>query len=367
LKVAVLTSSRADYGIYLPLLKRLKADSFFDLNIIAFGTHLSELHGKTKQEIVQDGFDIAMEVDTMPAGDSPAAISAAIGKTVQSFSGIWSSQVFDLVIALGDRYEMFAACVAAVPFSLPIAHLHGGETTLGAIDNVFRNSITQMANWHFTAAEPYANRSAELRGSDEHVYNVGALSIDNLVALPLLTIDEFHRKFEIDLSVPTILITFHPETVNFSSNKQYIDELIAALDETSGYQFVITMPNADTMGASIREALHAFVARTGHATAVESFGAIGYLSCMKYASMMLGNSSSGFIEAAFFPKYVINLGNRQSGRIVTDNIINCEIEKGAIVKAIQAYKNWHPGAGASIYGNGTAAAQIVNILKSSVN
>lgn len=367
MKIALLTSSRADYGIYIPLLKASKADAFFDLHIIAFGTHLSEEHGSTIDLIVKDGFEISCTVDTMPVGNSPADIAAAMSKTMINFSKIWAEVNYDMIIALGDRYEMFAACAASVPFSIPIAHIHGGETTLGAIDDCFRNSITQMATLHFTAAEPYKQRVCELKGSSENVYNVGALSIDNLRSMTLMGIDEFKIKFGIDLETPGILITFHPETVVFEKNREFIKELIAALDEISGYQFIITMPNADTMGNVIREALDEFVSRTRHAVSVASFGALGYLSCMKHCKMMLGNTSSGFIEASFFPKYVINLGERQTGRIMTNNIINCPINKEYILEAVNAYSAWHPGEFENIYGDGSAAQQIINIIKSSVH
>ena len=363
MKIALLTSSRADYGIYLPLLKALKQDPFFQLQIIAFGTHLSPMYGETVNRIAEDGFEISFKVDTMPDGDSPESISRAMGKTMIGFSEIWEKNSFDLIIALGDRFEMFAACASSVPFGIPIAHIHGGETTLGAIDDTFRHSITQMATYHFTSTGIYKERVIALKGSDKYVYNVGALSIDNLKSMPLLSIEQFKKEWGIDLSLPSILITFHPETVDYHNNEEYVEELVAALEEIKDYQFILAMPNADTMGNMIRERLNRFISSHSNAIGVESFGALVYLSCMKHCTMMLGNTSSGFIEAGFFPKYVINIGERQLGRIVTSNIYNCPIRRDAIVEAVEKFAERKPTEKISIYGEGTTAQQIVTILK----
>jgi len=359
----LLTSSRADYGIYLPLLNKLKQDSFFDLHIIAFGTHLSAQYGETVNRITEDGFDVSCRVDTMPDGDSPEAIAHAMGKTMIAFSDIWQKKSFDLIIALGDRFEMFAACAASIPFGIPIAHIHGGETTLGSIDDIFRHSITQMATYHFTAAEKYKERVIALKGSDKNVYNVGALSIDNLKSMKLLSIPEIKELLAIDLSVPSILITFHPETVDYHKNEMYVEELIEALKEIQGYQYVFAMPNADTTGNMIRQRLNKFILSNNNSIGVESFGALVYLSCMKHCTMMLGNTSSGFIEAAFFPKYVINIGERQLGRIVTSNIYNCPIERKKIVSAVAGFASRKSAEHIDIYGSGTAAQQMVTALK----
>lgn len=342
----------------------LKQDPYFQLDIIAFGTHLSEQYGQTVNRITDDGFEVAFRVDTMPDGDSPAAIARAMGQTMQAFSAIWERNSFDLIIALGDRFEMFAACASSVPFGIPIAHIHGGETTKGSIDDAFRHSITQMATLHFTAAELYRERVAELKGTSAHVYNVGALSIDNLKSMDLLSIEACREQFGIDLSIPSILITFHPETIDYQKNEAYVDELVKALEQVKDYQLILAMPNADTMGNMIRRRLNEFIAGNHNATGFESLGAIAYLSCMKHCTMMLGNTSSGFIEAAFFPKYVINIGERQRGRIITYNIHNCPIERNAIIEAIAGFSHFSGGSEITIYGNGTAAQQIVSILKS---
>jgi len=363
MKIGVLTSSRADYGIYYPLLKALKEDPYFDLEIIAFGTHLSPPHGYTLSSIEKDGFEVKHQIPTVPAGDSPLDIALSIGETIEKFSKLWSTNSFDLVLALGDRYEMFAAVSATTPFNIKVAHISGGETTLGAIDNVYRHAITLMSVYHFVSTEVYKKRVIDITGSEEHVYNVGALSIDNLKNMKLLSIEEFYEKFNIDLSKPTILITFHPETVSYEKNEVYIEEVIKALEKCSEYQLVITMPNTDTMGNMIRSKLRAFISSSENAIEVESFGALGYLSCMKHCAFMLGNTSSGFVEASFFPKYVINLGDRQKGRLLTPNILNVPVKHEAIEQAIKQVELSKPLENLQVYGTGNASGQIVNILK----
>ncbi len=362
-RIGILTSSRADYGIYYPLLKKLQSDSFFSLAIIAFGTHLSSKFGYTVNTIIQDGFPVAHQLDTMPSDDKPEGISKGMGKTITAFSSLWAEEQFDVVLCLGDRYEMFAACASSVPYNVRLAHLHGGEETLGAIDDCFRHSITHMASIHFTSAEPYRKRVVALKGSDKNVFNTGSLSIDNLHNLELLTLEQFKKEFSIDLSIPSILVTFHPETVSFEKNEWYVNELIAAMEKLGGYQFIITMPNADTMGNLIRGKLEEFIKKSENAVGVESFGTLGYLSCMKHCSLMLGNTSSGYIEASYFPKYVVDLGTRQQGRIVAKNIRKCVIEKNAIVNAVNAYKTVQLPPKINIYGNGTSSDYIIKILK----
>lgn len=363
MKVGILTSSRADFGVYLSLLKKMQSDPFFELEIIAFGTHLSKRYGYTVDQISEEGFSINYMLETTPENDTPMDITRSIGNTIEIFSDFWKSNQFDLVFALGDRYEMFAAVTATVPFNIKVAHLHGGETTLGAIDNVFRHSITLMSTLHFASTEKYKSRIIEINGSAKGVYNVGALSMDNLNNMKLLSIEEFKSKYNIDLSIPTILFTFHPETVSFEKNADYISEIIAALESIKDFQIVITMPNADTMGNMIRKELNKFISKTDYAIGVENFGTLGYLSCMKHCSFMMGNTSSGFVEAAFFPKWVVNLGNRQQGRILTENILTTNIDKQEILKTISNIKNRKLPSEINIYGDGNTASKIIQIFK----
>lgn len=363
MKIAVLTSSRADYYILSPLLIKLKNDPFFDLNLIVFGTHLSKNYGHTIDDIIQDGYKITRKIRTLPENDSPLSISESIGKTIMKFSKLWEEETFDLILALGDRYEIFAAIASTIPFNLRIAHIHGGEVTTGAIDNIFRHSISLASQIHLTSALVYKKKLERLLGSRHNIFNVGALSFDNLKNIKYLTFSEFNAKFGVDLSKPYILITFHPETVESDKNAFFIDEIISALRQVKHYQFIISMPNADTKSQIIRQRWIEFQKENGNVHLFENLGKNGYLTCMKYCSLMLGNSSSGFIEASFFPKPVVNIGNRQKGRILTPNIIQCEANTGSIISAIHRAESMKLNKPASIYGAGNTASKIISILK----
>ncbi len=359
INLVILTSSRADFGIYEPLLKLLSNSKDIDTKIVAFGTHLSELYGYSVQHIKKTNIEIIAEFDTAPLEDTPASISSSMALTIQSMTSVWKKHKIDLLIALGDRYEMFAAVASAIPFNIKVAHIHGGETTLGAIDNAFRHSITHMSNLHFTASEDYYNRVIELTGSNRGVYNTGSLSIDSLSTVSFLTKEEISEQYKIDFSRPVILITLHPETLNLNSNSSYATEVIKALSNRSDTQQVITMPNADTSGLIIREKLNLYANQSKNVILVENFGSRAYLSIMKYASLLLGNSSSGFIEAAWFPKWVINIGDRQKGRIRTPNIIDVPFESDLIDNAISKALSSKTPEVKPIYGTGNAAEKIL--------
>jgi len=364
MKIGVLTSSRADFGIYLPLLELLEKDPFFNLEIIAFGTHLSEKHGYTLSEIESYQFKNIHKLHTIPNSDSPKDISKSVGKTITVFSEFWANNTFDLVFALGDRYEMFAAVSAASLFTMEFAHIHAGETTLGAVDNAYRHSISLFSKHLFVSTDYYKKRAEQIVEHNISVYNVGALSIDNLKNIDFLSKDEFYARFNIDLTKPTILSTFHPETVSFNKNEGYIEELLLSFIELKNtYQIVITLPNTDTMGQMIRDKIIAFGKKYSEIKIIESFGMLGYLSCMKHCSFLLGNTSSGFVEAAFFPKPVINLGDRQKGRLETDNISTTPITKHEILKTVTNVENSTQLKGLNIYGEGNTAERIVSILK----
>jgi len=364
MKIGLLTSSRADFGIYYPLANKLSKDNLFSLEIIAFGTHLSEAHGYTLNEIENLGFDIKHKIKTLTNNSNPSDIANSIGDTVMKFAEFWKENDFDLVIALGDRYEMFAAVSAASPFNIKIAHIHAGETTLGAIDNAYRHSISTMSEYLFVSTDTYKKRALEISETTDNVFNVGALSIDNLMKQEFFTLEQFKSKFDIDLSVQSILVTFHPETVSFDKNKIYIKELLIALGELSkNYQIIITMPNSDTMGNMIREQIIEFGKDNTKAKLIESFGMKGYLTAMKNCDMMIGNTSSGFVEASFFPKWVINLGDRQKGRIVTPNILSVEVESGIIINTVKQIENKKLSFNSNVYGNGNTAEQIISTIK----
>ncbi len=364
MKVAILTSSRADFGIYYPLLKKLKSDSYFDLEIIVFGTHLKNEFGYTIKEIQSLGFLVKHKIMTQVKNDTPKDISMSIGDAILSFSDFWSKFHFNLVFALGDRYEMFAAVSAASPFNIDIAHIHAGETTLGAIDNTYRHSISLMSKYLFVTTEEYKERAESIVENSKNIFNVGALSIDNLMNQEFYTKEEFYNLFSIDLNIPSILTTFHPETVNYHKNEEYIIELLSALNILKEeFQIIITLPNSDTMGNMIRNKINDFSKNKNNIKVIESFGMKGYLSCMKECAFLLGNTSSGFVEAAFFPKWVINIGNRQGGRVITENIISSPINQNSILTAVKSIRNKNITKNVNIYGNGAASSNIISILK----
>jgi GDP/UDP-N,N'-diacetylbacillosamine 2-epimerase (hydrolysing) len=369
MKIGVLTSSRADFGIYLPLLRELRADSFFHLEIIAFGTHLSHLHGYTINGILGAGFDVQHQLDTVPTKDTPSAIACSIGETIKLFSQFWSKQKdnFDVIFCLGDRYEMFAAVIAGIPFQLQFAHIHGGETTLGAIDNVFRHAITLASKYHFAATSKSANLIKAITTNEQYIYNVGSLSLDLIGQLKLLTQVEFYEKWNIDLAKPTILTTFHPETVNFEKNDEYAKNLISAFEELNEYQFLVTMPNADTSSQSIRERLTKKFCKSKRVILVENLGTQSYFSAMSMCKFLLGNTSSGIIEAASFGKFVINVGDRQKGRVCGNNVIHEPISCSHIVAAVRRIEKLSGPDKENIYYNGGAVKAIVKILKSIVD
>ncbi len=325
MKIAILTSSRADYGVYVPLLKTLDKTVDLEFDIIAFGTHLSHEFGYTIDQILKDGFNVKYKLKTTPKGDSAVDISKAIAKTIAEFSDFWDkySTKYDWVLCLGDRYEMFAAVTAGIPFGINFAHIHGGETTLGAMDNIFRNSITHASKLHFTSCEQHKSRVEELISSQKNVFNVGALSLENLKSISLYSIEEFKDQFSIDLSPPTILTTIHPETIHPENNQQNIEAFSNAILRLNEFQVLVTLPNADTSNAVIRDRLLRLSAETqNRIICVENLGTRGYFSAMKHCALMIGNTSSGIIEAASFGKYVLNLGDRQKGRICGENVIH---------------------------------------------
>jgi GDP/UDP-N,N'-diacetylbacillosamine 2-epimerase (hydrolysing) len=366
MRVVVLTSSRADYSIYFPLLNKLVKDAYFNLSIIAFGTHLSDKHGYTLHNIVRDGFQIERELQTTPLGDSPYDISKSVGETIIKFSELWSelSDKTDLIICLGDRFEMFAAITASVPFNIPVAHIHGGETTLGAIDNTYRHCLTLIAKYHFASTQNHADRIAELKGTNQNIYCVGSLGLENLSNIKLLDAKEFETIFSIPIKNP-VLVTFHPETVDFAKNEAFAKELVNALTKIEN-QIIITMPNADTMGNSIRKHLTEFANNRTNVFTAESLGMQGYYSCLSMCDYVLGNSSSGIIEAASFGKYVIDIGNRQKGRDAGKNIIHCAINSDEILHTIHKLKSLPKPSTENIYWGGEVSLKILNILKNKI-
>ena len=365
-RVLILTSSRADFGIYLPLLKKNKDSKSLKLSILAFGTHLSKFHGYTIDQITDLGFEVDYKISSLVLGDTEGDIANSYALTAQKFADFWSlhSNNFDVVFVLGDRFEMAAAVAAGIPFNINFAHLYGGETTLGAIDNIYRHSISLASKWHFVSLPQFKNRLESILDFKDNIYNVGALGLDNLENIPLLSLKQFQNKWQIDLAQPTILITVHPETVAASINNSYAKELYKSLSKlVDNYQLVITMPNADTLGSLYRGKYEKLKkAFSSKVFLIENFGTESYFTAMKYSSIMLGNTSSGIIEAASFEKYVINIGDRQKGRISGDNVIHVRFKSENIVEAIRDI-NGSSFLGGNIYQKEAVADQIIQVIE----
>ena len=365
MRIGILTSSRADFGIYQPLINELVLEKdFFNIEIIAFGTHLSKYHGFTLSDI-KNKYNIKIhEVSSLLVNDSQVSVATSYGLTSLKFADFWDNNIFDLVFCLGDRFEMSAAVQAGIPFGVKFAHIHGGETTLGAIDNIYRHQISLASQLHFTSTEKFKERVAELIQSDKNVYNVGALSlseIDQFIPLPKhKLLSAFNIKNE-----SYCLVTFHPETNAFDSNEKYALEMKKALAKlTEQINLVITMPNADTVGSVYREQLFLLKEeKNENVFLVESFGKENYFSAMYYSDFLLGNTSSGIIEAASFNKYVVNVGDRQKGRLQSENTFDVAFDADEIVKRVDFCLKLNDYEGENVYYQKGSACKIVEKIK----
>ena len=364
MKLGILTSSRADYGIYLPLLNKLKNESFFELEIIAFGTHLSKLHGYTLSDIEKDGYKTIHKISCLVHDDSQKGITISYGMTIIKFSDFWENHSFDLVFCLGDRFEMSAAVQASIPFGVKLAHIHGGETSLGAIDNIYRHQISLASKFHFTSTELYRDRVVELIESDKNVFDIGALSLSNIREYRPINKRDFFNKYNIK-DMPYCLVTFPPETYAFEKNKNYVIEMIKALEFASTkINLIVTMPNADNLGTIYREKLYFLKKKIqDKILLIENFGKEDYFSAMYYSDFLLGNTSSGIIEAASFGKYVINVGDRQKGRLQSLNIYNVPFESSQISSAVKTLINKGKYLGENLYFKEKSEDKIIEILK----
>lgn len=364
MKIGVLTSSRADYGIYLPLLQKMKNDSFFEIEIIAFGTHLSRLHGYTINDIEKDKYNCIHEISSLISNDDEQSIASSYGLTVLKFADFWKINQYDLVLCLGDRFEMSAAVQAGIPFGVKFAHLHGGETTLGAIDNIYRHQISLASTIHFTATDVFYEKVYNLLDSSQNIFTTGSLSLNDIKSFIPIERQTFFEKFEIP-EEEFILVTFHPETMSSQDNFQYAEEMKNALKEISKNSFIIiTMPNADTQGSIYREAIEKLKREVpDRILLIENFGKVNYFSAMYYASILVGNTSSGILEAASFGKYVVNVGDRQKGRAQSKNVINCEFEGKAIISSVDKAFELKVYTGENIYFKLDAADNIIKVIK----
>lgn len=363
MKIGVLTSSRADYGIYRPLLLRLSEDNRFELSIIAFGMHLLERHGKTITEIEKDAFGKIYSVVGMGNGDTRNDITFGYGTLVQNFAKFWEEHQFDYVLALGDRWEMSAAVQSSIPFEVVLGHIHGGETTLGATDNIYRHQITLASKIHFTAAQPFSEKVVELLGEKSNIHTVGSISLDGFSTARLPEWSVVKDKFNIDFD-RFVLVTFHPESVNADANEQYAQIVYESLKElVQTIPVLITKANADVMGTIYNDKFETLAKEfPNNVVVLASMGKNNYFKAMDQCEYMVGNTSSGIIEAASFKKWVINVGDRQKGRLRNDNVIDVPFIESEITKAIKVASNNGEFDGDNKYASQNTVDKILNAL-----
>lgn len=334
-KVCVVTGTRAEYGLLKPLIERINNDKELELQLIATGMHLSPEFGLTYKEIEEDGYEISEKIEILLSSDTAIGISKSMGLATISFAETFERLKPDIIVVLGDRYEVFAVCSAAVVAKIPIAHLHGGETTEGAFDEAFRHSITKMSYLHFTSTEEYRKRVIQLGENPSRVFNVGAIGVENINTLDFLNKNELEESIDFKLDKPFGLVTFHPVTLENSTSYEQVMELFNALDSIKDMKFIITKANSDSDGRIINKAIDEYVIKNKEKViAFVSMGYRRYLSAMKYCEMVIGNSSSGIIEAPTFKKATINIGDRQKGRTQASSVLNCKPVKDEILESI---------------------------------
>ncbi|MFJ3044323.1 UDP-N-acetylglucosamine 2-epimerase [Herbaspirillum chlorophenolicum] len=334
-KICVITGTRADYGLLYWLMKAIKADANLELQVIATGMHLSPEFGLTAQTIEADGFAINRKIETLLSSDTSAGISKSMGLGMIGFADAYAELTPDLVLVLGDRFEIFAAAATAMAARIPIAHLHGGETTEGAIDEAIRHSITKMSHFHFVANVAYRHRVIQLGEDPARVFTVGGLGLDNLARLKLLSREDLENSLQFKLRPRNLLVTFHPATLDQNESSDQFTELLAALDTLDDTGLIFTMPNADNESRELIRMVEDFVASHPAACAFQSLGQLRYLSCMQLVDGVVGNSSSGLIEAPSLHKGTINIGARQNGRLKADSVIDCLPVRNDIVAALE--------------------------------
>jgi len=366
-KICVITGARAEYGLLRLVMEGIRETKGLELQVIATGMHLSPEFGLTYQEIEKDGFNINRKVEILLSSDTSVGLTKSMGLGLIGFSDAFNELSPDMVLVLGDRFEIFSAATAAMIACIPIAHLHGGEVTEGAIDESIRHSITKMSHLHFVAAEEYRKRVIQLGENPESVFLVGGLGIDNIKKLKLLERHELEKSLEFKLGQKNLLITFHPVTLEASTSADQMSELLAALDLLDDTQLIFTMPNADTGSRVLFEMIKQFVTSHNNAKAYTSLGQLRYLSCVKYVDGVVGNSSSGLIEVPSFNKGTINIGDRQRGRLKAESIIECTPKQKSITSAIKQLYNDDFQRKTKLvsnpYGDGGASKLVVKKIK----
>lgn len=333
-RLCIVTGSRAEYSLLYWLMREIKVDPSLQLQVVVTGTHLSNEFGSTYKAIEDDRFIINEKVEMLVSSDTASGISKSIALGVIGFSNAFEKLKPDVVILLGDRFEIFAAGQAALVHGIPIAHISGGEVTEGAIDDTIRHCLTKMANFHFVSGAPYRNRVIQMGEHPDFVINSGDPGVENIRKIKLLARDELAKIIGLDLQKPYFLVTLHPETVGTSQTESDIKALLQALEKFQDYQLIITQANADRRGSVINRAIEKFALNNKRILYAKSLGQINYLSAMKYCTAVIGNSSSGIVEAPVLEIPTVNIGLRQAGRLMADSIISCKANRDEIINAI---------------------------------
>lgn len=365
-KICVVTGTRAEFGLLRWLMQEIEASEALTLQVIATGMHLSPEFGLTYREIEQAGFHIDAKVEMLLSADTASAVTKSMGLGLIGYADAYARLAPDLIVVLGDRFEIFAAAAAAMIAGIPLAHLHGGETTEGAFDEAIRHSITKMSHLHFVAAQDYRDRVIQLGEQPDRVFLVGGLGIDAIKRTPLMARQALEASLDFSLGPRNLLITFHPVTLESQSSAHQMGELLKALDALPDTHLIFTMPNADSGGRELSAMVDAFVATHPNSRAYSSLGQLRYLSCMQYVDAVVGNSSSGLAEAPSMGIGTIDIGDRQRGRLRASSVIHCEPSCDQIRRALATLYSPEFKAGlaqvVNPYGTGGASQRIVKVL-----
>ena len=361
-KVAVVTATRAEYGILRPLLRRLKEETEIDLQLLVTGTHLSEKYGRTQDEILQDGMEIYRKIPILENGNTPYDISITMANAIRGFAAYFREEKPHLLVVLGDRTELLGICSAAMNEQIPIAHLHGGELTEGAVDDCVRHAITKMSYLHFPTTEIYRRRIIQMGEEPKRVFAVGALGVENILSVPLLSYEQICEEAEIPLHQKYVVVTFHPVTLEMGAVKEQVQELIEAMERKEEYFYLITKANADVGGERVNHMFADLESQRKNVRLVSSLGMKRYLSAVKYSEFVMGNSSSGVIEAPALGTPTVNIGNRQKGRIMAETVISCEPKLQEILWAMEKAEQLEHQK-SKLFGDGHTSEKIVTVIK----
>lgn len=334
-QIVILTSTRADYGLLSCVIKKLMRDKEVNVRVVATGMHLSPEFGLTYKDIENDGIRIDRKIEILMSSDTPASMSKTMGMAMISFADYFEEICPDALLVLGDRYETLAVCCAALNAKIPIIHLHGGETTEGAIDEAIRHSITKMSYLHFTSTEEYRHRVIQLGENPKRVYNVGSLGVENVLDQTLLSREQLESELRLQLNMPYAVVTYHPVTLEVGDVCETVKMFLDALDQNKDMFYIITKSNADAGGRRINLMLEEYAVHRDNVQIYDSLGMIKYLTAVKYSEMVIGNSSSGILEVPSFKIPTVNIGDRQKGRIRAESVIDCNEDTESIVKAIK--------------------------------